>query len=293
MTSFRRGLSDNFIGALERLAGNDSWWRDVLRDTNLLIAVRNEYLNIYWQGQSIFKVDCHGEHLTARTHPKYLVNPELFELVSLDVDNATFGELPEHALIRHYNGPDTLQKMKSAAGLFSGDEKKGVQVIARGNKDVVDVEIAFDKHAVRLDIADFNRKSGEVDLGFWEAKLFTNKELRAKAGDSPVVRQIEKYKVILNKYRDDVLASHKRVASNLVSIANMSCGVRSVGPAILSVAEGAPLAMATPPHVGLILYGFHADQWDGAIWKPHLDKLRSAVGINSILHRGEAKGLIL
>jgi hypothetical protein len=52
---FNRGIrNEAFMAALAELAAQESWWRDVLHDRGLIIAVRNEYLNIYWQGQSIF-----------------------------------------------------------------------------------------------------------------------------------------------------------------------------------------------------------------------------------------------
>ncbi len=51
MAAFMRGLSPEFVRALEALAkSKQSWWRDVLEDKGLIIAVRNQYLNVYWQG---------------------------------------------------------------------------------------------------------------------------------------------------------------------------------------------------------------------------------------------------
>jgi hypothetical protein len=65
---------------------------------------------------------------------------------------------------------------------------------------------------------------------------------------------------VVNEYREDILAAYRIVASNMVSIAEMSRGKRTVAPAIRAVATGAPLRMGTPPNVGLIVYGFDADQ---------------------------------
>lgn len=53
---FRRGLSDEFVAALADLAAEGGWWADVLADTQLVIAVRDERLNVYWHGQSLFDV---------------------------------------------------------------------------------------------------------------------------------------------------------------------------------------------------------------------------------------------
>jgi hypothetical protein len=48
--------------------------RLILQDANLLISVRNEYLNVSCRGQSIFKVEYDGKHITAMPYPKYLID---------------------------------------------------------------------------------------------------------------------------------------------------------------------------------------------------------------------------
>ncbi len=133
--------------------------------------------------------------------------------------------------------------------MFSGMEKQGVHAIAQSNENIVDVEIRLDATGLdtkrkqpRIDIAAFEQRSDGVELVFWEAKLFANKELRAKEPASPkVVGQINEYKQVLQKRETEVLSSYCRVAKNLVAIAEMSGGVREVGPAIRAVAEGEKL----------------------------------------------------
>jgi len=246
MAAFKRGLSAEFVRALMSIAESEqSWWRDVLEDTDLIIAVRNQYLNVYWQGQSIFKIDYHGQRVIARAHPKYLLNPDLSKLVSLDPEAGTFERLPENAILKHYKGSASLNNMKKAAALFSGAEKRGVHSIAIGNPNVIDVEVEINAEKIkmermlpRIDIAAFAQMGGAVELVFWEAKLFTNKEIRSKGNVPRVVDQIEEYRTVVNKYREDILAAYLVVASNMVSIAEMSRGKRTVGQAICAVASG-------------------------------------------------------
>jgi hypothetical protein len=73
----------------------------------------------------------------------------------------------------------------------------------------------------------------------------------------------------------------------------MSRGKRTVGPAIHAVKNGARLSMGAPPKVGLIVYGFDADQKIGLIWKDHLKKLEGYIGSNLVRVIGKAKDVKL
>ncbi len=40
MSTFKRGISEKFVEELEKLAGQEGWWRDVVMDPSLIIGVR-------------------------------------------------------------------------------------------------------------------------------------------------------------------------------------------------------------------------------------------------------------
>src|SRR5665213_2524679 len=194
---FKRGLSDNFMAALAELAQKPGWWQDVLADASLIIGIRDECFDVYWNGQSLFNADFQGGRVNVNTHVKYLLDPDRSDRVALD-ENGTFHEVLTPMLARYASG--TLGKLKKAADLFSGMEKQGVHAIARANENIIDVEIRLDakdldtkRDQPRIDIAMFEQQFDGIELVFWEAKLFANKELRA-TGVSPVVGQIEEYK---------------------------------------------------------------------------------------------------
>ncbi|WP_131114266.1 hypothetical protein [Lichenihabitans psoromatis] len=301
---FRKGLSDVFVGALERQA-EQGWWSDVLADKSLLIAIRNEYLNIYWQGQSLFTIRLKGGAVTASTHPKYLVDPALSKQVPFDGETFKIDALLSSGFIQTYMGPATLKKMKTAAGSYSGVEKQGVHVMVSRDLAVVDVEIALtttgmDEAAIaeadagnlpRIDIAKFQVGSSGPELVFWEAKDFGNPELRAREGDAPVVAQIAKYQATLNHHHADVVTSYKRVAKNLTQLAAMSKGHRSVAAIISEVADGADLHF-DPAAVGLVIFGFDAAQRDDPKWKEHLKKLEKG-GKELLRAAGDPKNIRL
>jgi hypothetical protein len=59
-----------------------NWWKEVLANENLLLAVRGGYLNAYAQGQSIFKIGAENEtgidndgNPVVSIHYKYLLEP--------------------------------------------------------------------------------------------------------------------------------------------------------------------------------------------------------------------------
>lgn len=296
MGAFRRGLSNEFIAALAELAQNSGWWRDVLDDASLIIGIRDEGFDVYWNGQSLFNVDFQDETVRVNTHVKYLLDPDRSDRVAL-YDNGTFHEVSTPMLARY--GSDTLSKLKRAADLFSGMEKQGVHAIVRANENIIDVEIRLDardldsdRNQPRIDIAAFEQRPDGVELVFWEAKLFVNKELRA-AGPAPVVKQIKEYQQVLQARQLDVLSSYRRVAKNLVAIAQMS-GVRVVGSAIRAVADGEELMMNSTANVGLVIFGFDADQKAvGGIGHKHFEKLKVELGEKMVRTSGAANGLKL
>jgi hypothetical protein len=84
--SFRRGLSAKFIEALKGLAASeaDNWWKEVLENESIILAVRDEYMNAYVKGQSVFKIEFDrisngASKPRLSVHYKYLIKPELEE----------------------------------------------------------------------------------------------------------------------------------------------------------------------------------------------------------------------
>jgi hypothetical protein len=302
--SFRRGIrGDSFLKALETLAQHDGWWKDVLADRSLIIGIRDEYLNVYWQGQSIFKVSFKAGEVVASTHQKYLLNPELKGQVSLIGGKFEFGKAAERMLTREYEGAATLERLKKAAALYSGREKEGVHEIATSNPAVVDVEIAINAACVdevvrkipRMDMASFEKANGGVDLVFWEAKTFSNPELET----GEVVDQVKEYGAVISAHPVDFSESYSCVAKNLVEMEKWSNGFRTVAPTTREVAFGAKINVSSS-NIGLLVYDFTGDQRDrkdihGNTVREKLIKLfeRNELGVERFRFKGSAKGLVL
>ena len=70
---FNRGLDEQFIAALKDLASDQqSWFAEVLHDTELTIGIRDNYINVYADGQSLFSANWtrSKQHINISTHPK-------------------------------------------------------------------------------------------------------------------------------------------------------------------------------------------------------------------------------
>ncbi len=294
MGQFKRGIRNpEMMQKLEELAAQQSWWRDVLEDKRLVIGVRDDYLNVYWCGQSLFKVEMKRGKIVAATHPKYLLDPDARGQITLDPDSGKFVADPDRLLTLSYVGPETLGKLRRAAERYAGSEKCGVQDITEATSNLVDVEIAFSngsesRSVPRIDIATFETDHDGVELAFWEAKLFGNPELHNKK----VVSQITKYNKLVARERDCLIESYQVIAGNLTAFAKMSGGVRSVADEVRRVADGAPLRLADPVRVRLVVFGFNQKEKDDA-WKPLLQELKQDLDSIEVVARGASKGLKL
>ena len=83
---FKHGLDPDFMKKLEAVSKAGGWFADVLADPDLILGIRNNYMNVYWHGCSLFKIEWNGKTnpLKFSTHPKYLIDPGLSKVVLFD-----------------------------------------------------------------------------------------------------------------------------------------------------------------------------------------------------------------
>jgi hypothetical protein len=304
--TFHHGLNPTFIKNLKTEAKKEGgWWKDVLAHRELFIAVRDRYLDVYWHGQRLFHVSAGG--LKVSTHEKYLLDPSLASQVPLVEGRFDLKKLLKEGFIDRYKGTDTLEKLKKAADSFSGLEKIGCHQVAINNSAVIDCEIAFPGRVTlsngkvvntpRVDLASLKAVSTDTArLVFWEAKHFSNGELRTAGEEwAPVCYQVEGYQDYLYAHRDAVVESYRKVAENLVAIGRMGWK-RSLSPLFEEISTGKrQLTLGEndeKPEVGLIIFGFDMGQRDHPGWKDnHLPRLRER--IRPVLPRGDAKAIKL
>ena len=295
--TFNRGLQLEFVEALNELYDRPvSWWRRLVDDRDLFLAVRGNYVNVYYLGCSLLRLKSQAKGVVGEVHYKYLLRPTLATSEYIRIRDGRPESLPpvEHMFTESLVDLDAL---KTAARPYAGLEKAGVHEVVLSNWNVVDVEIAFatgesdesETSAPRVDFAVLQQRNRHVELVFFEAKNFTNTELRAAGcADPKVVGQIDGYAALLRDRHDEIVDSYRAVCDNLLNLRGLPERHPERHAMLRGIVNGsAPLMVNVEPR--LVVFGFDADQRDGEHWKAHRDKLKDRLG-DRVLLRGNAKG---
>lgn len=287
MSQFKKGISQSFVDRLNAEYKAGGWWKSIADDRDLFIAIRKDYLNVYLNGNSLLKLWQEGDQLVGETHYKYLLTPETARPYVKVVGGKA--AIDEAAAL--FNGDlSDLAALKRAANVYSGDEKKGVHQIVMSNPNVIDVEIAFGAEnektgsitANRIDFAALRQGQTGPEVVFYEAKQFSNKELRAATENVPVLEQLRRYGSFLSNEQAALIESYRTVCGNLSALLGVNNRYSAMSAAMSNTAQ-----LAIRPDVRLVIFGFDADQKDGANWSGHRGKLEAVLG-DRLLLKGDA-----
>ena len=294
MPQFKRGINDDFVGALNDEYGRGGWWRNLVDDRETFVAIRENYVNVYYRGCSLLELRLGREkQLVGSANYKYLLDPRLddenIEVVGGEPQFRKYGD--RTFFVKDIASVDDL---KRAARPYAEEEKKGVHAIILKNPGVVlDVEIAISdgRTARRIDLAAMHRVNGGIQVKFYEAKHFSNRELRAKGGDPQVIGQIRAYQQLLSKHRADIPKSYRNVCCNLYQLHGIAERHPERHGLLEEIVGGrAELDISTEPC--LLVFGFDADQKDGKNWERHRDRLNKALP-HRVTMCGEPRALTL
>ena len=271
MSKFERGISDKvFIATLTKeFATPTSLWHNIAHDKELFIAIRNKSLNVYHKGNSVCKLEYKSGNIVGETHYKFLLDPDLEEYVKSKNGIFTYSNLGG----RFIQSLADIGKIKKASNVYAGIEKSGVHTKVRKTANVVDVEIAFSdiiKKKDRIDYAVLEERKGSIFLVFWEAKHFSNPEIRAK-GVPKVLAQLSNYETAIAIHKTEIINSYRIVCENLRDL-----GLIHGRNLVLNVANGAPLDVDPKPR--LFIFGYDSDQEIGKVWNIHKKTLKTALG---------------
>ena len=289
-SAFKRGLDPKFVDALNDAYKDGGWWKNLVDDRETFVAIRGGYLNVYYRGCSLIMLEHKDNRLGGEISYKYLLHPGLKpETVSV-IDG-----IPCLESLRKSAFTSTLSEvgaLKKAAEPYADGEKIGVHHIIHNTYNatkIVDTEIQFSDEG-RIDLASLHEVSEGVEVRFYEAKRFSNGDLRAR--DIPkVIRQTQGYEKQLSYHNDQLAKIYRNACRNLVNL----CGIAARHPErhelLKSIVDGS-VELRINPSVWLIVFDFDDDQKNGKSWKPHRDKLHTEFGERLIM-RGDPKDIRL
>lgn len=202
MSVFKRGIENqNFINELN----NSSYFQKMVDDKDLFIAIRNEYINVYYYGQNISKITFSKRQnkIKWEVHKKYIgkKNERGYEVI------------PDNYL-------ENVTKLKENICRFIGKEKRQVKkhILNDSTRCIIDVEVGFGIERAYIDYVAIEKTSeDEKMLVFYEAKHFDNSEIRATT-EPKVFAQMKKYEEVLDINRSEILSSYKTIFKNIYDL---------------------------------------------------------------------------
>ena len=276
---FNRGLSDDFVKALNEEYRKGSWWRNLVDNPKTFLAIRDDYVNIYHSGCSLLMLKLNGGRLEGLVDYKYLLRPELkaADPYITVVDGKP--DLGQHSSLYLLDDLANVDDLTDAVEPFAGEEKTGVHKIILGNPNVLDVEIAISDRgrALRIDMAALHKVDQGVEIRFYEAKTFSNNSLRAATGMPEVIDQINSYGQLINEQRAAVEESYIQVCRNLSDMDGVAGRHPERHELLKEIAKGS-VQLHVDTELHLLIFGFDADQRDGKFWQKHRDKLWEELG---------------
>lgn len=271
------------IDALNTEYEKCGWWKTLADDKETLIAIRNQYLNVYRNGCSIAELRFKNDQLAASIHYKYLLTKESSKPYVNCIDGEP--QITAHADF-FIASLGQINDIKSSTKAYAGVEKVGVHQAILANSNVVDTEIAFGNRS-RIDFCAIQEDEGGLFLRFFEAKHYSyTGALRAKNnGKADVIDQLKKYEDTINTQRAELLAAYKES----IDVAGEIEGSNVLGKQ-WARHKLDDLQIDAKPR--LVVFGFDTDQKNGAVFKKHMGKLKDKIQSRLIL-MGDAADITL
>ena len=170
---FKRGLDPGFVEKLNEMYESCSWWCELVNDEDLFLAIRDNYINVYYRGNSLLKLERQGRRrnrtIVGKIHYKYLLQPRVGESPYVKIVDGKPCFQDTKSLF--FESLD-IKKLKAAADPYAGPEKTGVYEIIRANRNILDTEVGFSTPRSYVDFAALIETEQGVKIVFFEAKHF-------------------------------------------------------------------------------------------------------------------------
>jgi len=266
----------------------------------LRLAVRDGYVNLYADGQSVAKISAFRGQPRLEVHWKYLEEFPIPEKRSFD--GRTYLQFKGDQLLST-NASEAVDRWINTAQQYAGGEKRFVEHLVARNANVIDLEMGLPGDlnfvscnsskqansglsAPRMDLVVVNVADGTPIINFWEAKLANNPELRATLPEHGgtrlphVCEQIEDYTSWLRI--EGRLAEVKSAYRNAASIsAELAKRARKVSAATKTWSALAASDPKVNLRAGIIIGNYRPDgsatrfaEADSFVKRGHLKRLR-------------------
>ena len=290
---FKRGLDCGFVDWLNEKYNDGGWWYDFVDDKDTFLAIRENYVNVYYRGNSLLKLkELDSNNHKGEIHRKFL--PKHFERDNRDNDEVDI--VGDYVIVKNdtlnrldvgklKEGVDCHHKERADRRKTPGlEEREHVQKFALANSNVLDGEITWEGSSGQLDFATLEENGKDVEIVFFEAKRFETKktsELRRQDpnADPDVVGQIDEYAKLLQGARDDIVKSYRRVCDNLLKLQGLDERYRKHHEMLEGIAKG-KIQLKVNEEPRLIVFVDDADRyWKRyRYWERHYDKLKKRLG---------------
>ena len=288
---FSRAISKDLISALnQQWEIPNSWWHRLAENQDYVVALRDDYLNVYRNGCNIARVSLNRGQLEAQIHYKFLLKNNASNPYISCTDGIPKIDTHSDYFIQSLASSEDI---KAATNLYGGLEKTGVHQIILSNTNIIDTEIALSAVDTteliddsRIDLCSLCLINNIPTLRFIEAKHSTNHKSLRKSGNNPpeVIEQLHRYENFLEDMKKTIIAEYKK----LLESANQIKGSRILGKNSINIDS---LALDTRPR--LAIFGFDKDQQkQDSIFYNHMEKIRDFIGKEQLLLKGDAKGFV-
>lgn len=287
MTDFKRGITDKrFIESLNKLyLDENSFWHKMVSDKELFIAIRNEYINVYFKGQSLCKLTfARNGIIKGKTHKKYIVNNTTDDTYILSENGVIKADVPYPIM-----SLSQVNELKDNVKRFVGNEKESsYNLVLSEEEEKIDVEITFSKtnnlKKSSIDYSIIKKEKDVVRLVFYEAKYYTNPELVSTTRPK-VLDQIKRYEAYISSQKDIITESYELICKNMKSL-----GLATSDSIVSKIADGI-LKLEVEKLPILIIFGMEEAMKNSNKWKGNLNELEQELKPERIIIKTKSKVL--
>jgi hypothetical protein len=215
MENFERQISNTFINKLNI----SEWWIELVKivqnDKNYNIQIRNNYLNVYYKMNSLFKIDFIKNGIVITTHYKFIPivkeQPKGKEYINLIDSNGKLNLLNDMELDCFKNDfISNIKRIEKQIDMFHGDEKYYQSKLIEKNIDIIlDAETQSDFGRIDL-MALINNEIVAIEL----KRLFDDRLHDSIKMD----KQLGNYAEFMTINKDNIKQAYKNTIDSKIAL---------------------------------------------------------------------------